>query len=68
MNDLLRTQISEKTNGNKLNELINISRNIIENKMKSITNLLLSIKEENEQIITKSKFKIFNYIIFNYSY
>jgi hypothetical protein len=59
MNDLLRTQITEKTNGNKLNELINISRNIIENKMKSITNLLLSIKEENEQTITKSKFKIF---------
>ena len=59
MNDLLRTQITEKSNGNKLNELINISRNIIENKMKSITNLLLSIKEENEQTITKSKFKIF---------
>ena len=59
MNDLLRTQITEKTNGNKLNELINISRNIIENKMKSITNLLLSRKEENEQTITKCKFKIF---------
>ena len=61
MNSLLKTQINEKTSfTNKLNELINISRNIIDNKMQSITNLLLSIKEENEQIITKSKYKIFN--------
>ena len=61
MNGLLRTQIDEKASfGNRLYELINNSRNIIDNKMKSITNLLLSIKEENEQIITKSKFKIFN--------
>lgn len=61
MNGLLRTQIDEKVSfGNRLYELVNNSRNIIDNKMKSITNLLLSIKEENEQIITKSKFKIFN--------
>ena len=61
MNGLLRTQIDEKVSfGNRLYELVNNSRNIIDNKMKSITNLLLSIKEENEQTITKSKFKIFN--------
>ena len=64
MNGILRTQLNDKVNiENKVNDLINISRNNIDNKMKLITNLLLSLKEENEQIISKSNyinyFKIF---------
>ena len=56
MNALLKTQINDKNNlANKLDELVNISRKNIDNKMKLINDLLLSLKEENEQIITKSK-------------
>jgi hypothetical protein len=56
MNALLKTQINDKISlTNKLNELVNISRKNIDNKMRLITDLLLSLKEENEQIITKSK-------------
>jgi hypothetical protein len=56
MNGILRTQLNDKVNiENKVNDLINISRNNIDNKMKLITNLLLTLKEENEQIISKSK-------------
>ena len=64
MKDFLKTQLNDKSNiENKINDMINISRNNIDNKMKLITNLLLSLKEENEQIISKSNyinyFKIF---------
>jgi hypothetical protein len=38
---------------NKINELANNSRNMIEQKIKLINNLLISIKEENEHIINK---------------
>jgi hypothetical protein len=56
MNALLKTQINDKISlTNKLNELVNTSRKNIDNKMRLITDLLLSLKEENEQIITKSK-------------
>ena len=64
MKDFLKTQLNDKSNiENKINDMIIISRNNIDNKMKLITNLLLSLKEENEQIISKSNyinyFKIF---------
>lgn len=53
----LKTKINEKTLlENKLNDIITISRNNIDNKMKLITNLLLSIKEENEKTMSKSKY------------
>lgn len=56
MNTFLNTQLNDRNNiGNKINEFVNISRNILDNKMKLITNILLSLKEENEQIINKSK-------------
>ena len=56
MNALLKTQINDKISlTNKLNELVNISRKNIDNKMRLITDLLLSLKEENEKIIAKSK-------------
>ena len=56
MNGLLKTQINDKISlTSKLNEFVNISRKNIDNKMRIITDLLLSLKEENEQIITKSK-------------
>ena len=35
----------------KINELVNNSRNMIDQKIKIINNLLISIKEENEHII-----------------
>ena len=57
MKGFLKTQLNDKNNiENKVNDMINISRNNIDNKMKLITNLLLSLKEENEQIISKSKY------------
>ena len=37
----------------KINELVNNSRNMIDQKIKLINNLLISIKEENEHIINK---------------
>ncbi len=53
----LKTKINERTLlENKLNDIITISRNNIDNKMKLITNLLLSIKEENEKTMSKSKY------------
>ena len=53
----LKTKINERTLfENKLNDIITISRNNIDNKMKLITNLILSIKEENEQTMSKSKY------------
>lgn len=53
----LKAKINEKTLlENKLNDIITISRNNIDNKMKLITNLLLSIKEENEKTMSKSKY------------
>lgn len=51
----------KKSLENKINELVNNSRNIIDQKMKLINNLLLSIKEENENIINKC---IYLFIIF----
>lgn len=51
----IKTKINNKTIfENKLNDLINVSRNNINNKMKLITNLLFTIKEENERILSKS--------------
>ena len=56
MNDV-KKKVNEKENfENKLNDLINVSRNNIDNKMKLIINLLSSIKEENDQIMSKSKY------------
>ena len=56
MNALLKTQINDTISlTSKLNELVNISRKNIDNKMRLITDLLLSLKEENEKIIAKSK-------------
>ena len=53
----LKTKINERTLfENKLNDIITISRNNIDNKMKLITNLILSIKEENEHTMSKSKY------------
>lgn len=60
MNGFLKTQLNDKkTIEPKINEMINISRSNIDTKMKLITNLLLSLKEENEQIIVKSKTNIY---------
>lgn len=60
MNGFLKTQLNDKkTIEPKINEMINISRSNIDTKMKLITNLLLSLKEENEQIIVKSKKNIY---------
>ena len=54
---MLKSQLNDKKSlENKLNELIFSSRANIDHKMKLITNLLSSIKEENEQIISKSKY------------
>lgn len=51
----IKTKINNKTIfENKLNDIINVSRNNINNKMKLITNLLFTIKEENERILSKS--------------
>ena len=65
MNALLKTQINDKISlTNKLNELVNISRKNIDNKMRLITDLLLSLKEENEQIITQ---KVEINILYNFN-
>ncbi len=51
----IKTKINNKTIfENKLNDIINISRNNINSKMKLITNLLFTIKEENERFLSKS--------------
>ena len=56
MNIFMKSQfIDKKSIGNKISEFINDSRSNIDNKMKIILKLLLSIKEENEQIILKCK-------------
>ena len=69
MNVLKKTHpLEKKSLGKKLGEFISDSRSNIDNKMKIITKLLTSIKEENENIITKSN-KIFNkfiYIVINF--
>ncbi len=56
MNALKNSQLIDKQSiGNKLNEFINDSRTNIDRKMNIISKLISSIKEENEQIISKSK-------------
>jgi len=51
----IKTKINNKTIfENKLNDIINISMNNINSKMKLITNLLFTIKEENERFLSKS--------------
>ena len=57
MNSLLKSsqKKEKKYLENKLKEFINDSRKNIDNKMKIIIKLLSSIKEENEQILLKSK-------------
>jgi len=60
MNSLLNAQYTEKANiGYKLTELLNSSRAAIESKMKIVNNLLLSIKEENELVISKGIYIFF---------
>ena len=56
MNDVKRKINEKEIFENRLNYIINVSRNNIDNKMKLIINLLSSIKEENEQIMSKSKY------------
>ena len=57
MNSLLKSsqKKEKKYLGNILKEFINDSRKNIDNKMKIIIKILSSIKEENEQILLKSK-------------
>ena len=53
----MKAQMNDKKSlENKINELVNNSRNIIDHKMKLINNLLISIKEENENIINKCNY------------
>jgi hypothetical protein len=55
--NVIKVKINEKEIfENRLNDIINESRNNIDNKMKLIVNLLSSIKDENEQIMSKSKY------------
>ena len=55
--NVIKVKINEKEIfENRLNDIINESRNNIDNKMKLIINLLSSIKDENEQIMSKSKY------------
>jgi hypothetical protein len=56
MNDVKKKINEKEIFENRLNDIINESRNNIDNKMKLIINLLSSIKEENEQIMSKSKY------------
>ena len=57
MISMARSQLNDKISfENKINELIISSKTNIDHKMKLITDLLSSIKEENEQIISKSKY------------
>ena len=56
MNDVKRKINEKEIFENRLNDIINVSRNNIDNKMKLIINLLSSIKEENEQFMSKSKY------------
>ena len=56
MNAFIKSQLIEKQSiGNKLREFISDSQSNLDNKIKIINKLLSSIKEENEQIISKSK-------------
>ncbi len=56
MNVFIKSQLIDKQSiGNKLSEFINDSQSNVDNKIKIINKLLSSIKEENEQIISKSK-------------
>ena len=55
MNVLMKTQLIDKqTIGKKLSEFISDSQSNVDNKLRLINKLLSSIKEENEQIISKS--------------
>jgi hypothetical protein len=56
MNDVKKKINEKEIFENRLNDIINESRNNIDNKMKLIINLLSSIKDENEQIMSKSKY------------
>jgi hypothetical protein len=56
MNDIKKKINEKEIFENRLNDIINESRNNIDNKMKLIINLLSSIKDENEQIMSKSKY------------
>lgn len=56
MNVLIKSQLINKESiGKKIEEFINDSQSNVNNKIKSIFTLLSSIKEENDQIISKSK-------------
>ena len=56
MNVLMKSQLIDKqTIGKKLGEFINDSQSNVDNKIKIIFKLITSIKEENDQIIAKSK-------------
>ena len=56
MNALMKSQLIDKqTIGEKLGEFINDSQNNVDNKIKIIFQLITSIKEENDKIISKSK-------------
>lgn len=57
MNILMRSSqlIDKKSIGTKISEFINDSRSNIDYKMKLLLKLIASIKEENEQIISKCK-------------
>jgi hypothetical protein len=53
----MKAQMNDKKSlENKINELVNNSRNMIDQKIKLINNLLISIKEENENIINKCNY------------
>jgi hypothetical protein len=56
VNDIKKKINEKEIFENRLNDIINESRNNIDNKMKLIINLLSSIKDENEQIMSKSKY------------
>ena len=56
MNIPMKSQLIDKqTIGKKLGEFINDSQSNVDNKIKIIFKLIASIKEENDQIISKSK-------------
>ena len=61
MNVLMKSQLIDKqTIGKKLGEFINDSQSNVDNKIKIIFKLIKSIKEENDQIISKSKLYLYN--------
>lgn len=52
----MKSQLIDKQSiGKKLSEFISDSQSNVDNKIKVINKLLSSIKEENDQIILKSK-------------